>query len=369
MTIVQQEASSSSSHTTIIIQARVMQSSTASPTFLDSTSLPSATLAPSAAACGDGIPGNGVCSDTGLCCSSTFFCGTGPDFCFASSPSTSAAASSTAEAIVGVVVVLVVLGAVIAVVVRLYGRQRKPHTHNNDDEQLKSQTPAMTLVSAEPSPLPRIPPPAFSPLGDIDVHYSSNDDDVSVMQDTIAYGMYTSGVGGGGTVYDEETVMPDREAMRDVYGVTTTTYAPGSSVVDTMTRVSFATRNTGVSFSVVDEHASNDERLSGSGGIGNETYSRKDVEESDQGYLFDVIAPPGRLGLVITTPNGSSPQIFAIAPDSPLVGQVDVGIKLVAIDGTIVTRMSAMSVTQILSSKSGCSRVLTFASDENTSVS
>ena len=75
---------------------------------------------------------------------------------------------------------------------------------------------------------------------------------------------------------------------------------------------------------------------------------------------FEVNVPPGKLGMVIDTPNGSVPCVHAIKSDSILVSHVKVGDRLVTVDGDDVTAMTAMQVSQLISLKSDQKRLLIF---------
>ena len=83
----------------------------------------------------------------------------------------------------------------------------------------------------------------------------------------------------------------------------------------------------------------------------------KDSEER-----FDVVAPAGKLGMVIDTPNGGIPVVHAIKDTSVLIDQVRVGDRLLSVDGEDCTVMTAMQVSKLISLKSSKpARVLVFA--------
>jgi len=83
---------------------------------------------------------------------------------------------------------------------------------------------------------------------------------------------------------------------------------------------------------------------------------------------FDVVAPAGKLGMVIDTPNGNIPVVHAIKETSVLADQVRVGDRLLSVDGEDCVGMTAMQVSKLISLKSEKpARVLVFArSDSNT---
>ena len=72
---------------------------------------------------------------------------------------------------------------------------------------------------------------------------------------------------------------------------------------------------------------------------------------------FEVVAPPGMLGLVIDSPNGSVPLIRAIKPTSVLYPQVQVGDRLISVDHQNVTSMSATEVSNLITQKQHLNRV------------
>jgi len=70
---------------------------------------------------------------------------------------------------------------------------------------------------------------------------------------------------------------------------------------------------------------------------------------------IDIVAPPGRLGVVLLSPDppetGPS-YISSISEDSPLKGEIMMGDKIIAVDDEDVRDMSAMNLSQLLGSKS-----------------
>ena len=66
---------------------------------------------------------------------------------------------------------------------------------------------------------------------------------------------------------------------------------------------------------------------------------------------IDVIAPAGKLGVVIDTPMNGPPIVHAIKETSVLVDRVRIGDKLVAVDGEDTTELSAIRVSKLISSK------------------
>ena len=91
-------------------------------------------------------------------------------------------------------------------------------------------------------------------------------------------------------------------------------------------------------------------------GSGNTIFS--DDPTFDQAYenvreeLIDVYAPAGKLGVVIDTPDDGAPVVHAVKDTSPISDKVQVGDKLVAVDGEDVRAMTAIKVSKLISKKS-----------------
>jgi hypothetical protein len=75
---------------------------------------------------------------------------------------------------------------------------------------------------------------------------------------------------------------------------------------------------------------------------------------------YEIRAPPGKLGMVVDTPNGSVPIVRAIKPDSVLYGTVCIGDRLISVDHKDVTSMTALDVSNLISIKQNQHRLLVF---------
>lgn len=80
---------------------------------------------------------------------------------------------------------------------------------------------------------------------------------------------------------------------------------------------------------------------------------------------FVVAAPPGKLGIVIDTPNAGLPVVHAIKDTSVLADQVRIGDKLVAVDGIDTTTLSAIRVSKLISSRAHTKRMMVFVRSRN----
>lgn len=76
--------------------------------------------------------------------------------------------------------------------------------------------------------------------------------------------------------------------------------------------------------------------------------------------VLELIAPPGKLGLVIDTPSGSAtPVVHAVKDTCPLRGSLRVDDALVAVDGVDVRDYSAAEVSRLIGRNSDRARRLT----------
>lgn len=73
---------------------------------------------------------------------------------------------------------------------------------------------------------------------------------------------------------------------------------------------------------------------------------------SDQFYRYTVEAPPGMLGMVLeTSALDGTPSVYGIKNTSPLASDVQVGDRLVDIDGLDVSEMDATAVSRLIAGK------------------
>jgi C-terminal processing protease CtpA/Prc len=73
-----------------------------------------------------------------------------------------------------------------------------------------------------------------------------------------------------------------------------------------------------------------------------------------------VIAPPGKLGMVLDTPPGEGPLVHAINESSVLKGRVKVGDRLITVDKEDVSTLSAAKVSVLITQKSQQERTFEF---------
>jgi len=68
--------------------------------------------------------------------------------------------------------------------------------------------------------------------------------------------------------------------------------------------------------------------------------------------MIEIYAPPGKLGVVIDTPDEGAPVVHAVKDSSCIADQLNVGDKLIAVDDEDVRAMTAIKVSKMISRKS-----------------
>lgn len=68
--------------------------------------------------------------------------------------------------------------------------------------------------------------------------------------------------------------------------------------------------------------------------------------------IIHIFAPPGKLGVVIDTPDDGAPVVHAVKDSSVIADKITVGDKLVAVDDEDVRSMTAIKVSKLISRKS-----------------
>lgn len=76
--------------------------------------------------------------------------------------------------------------------------------------------------------------------------------------------------------------------------------------------------------------------------------------EPAPGETLEIIAPAGKLGVVVDIPpdRRGAPFVCDIRDTSPLYGQIQIGDKIYAVDDEDVRKMSAIKVSKLLAQKS-----------------
>lgn len=78
---------------------------------------------------------------------------------------------------------------------------------------------------------------------------------------------------------------------------------------------------------------------------------RDDGHVLPEDLFIDVFVPPGKVGIIIDTPDNGPPVIHAIKDTSAVRNQICVGDQLIAIEDEDVREMTAIHVSRIISSK------------------
>jgi C-terminal processing protease CtpA/Prc len=68
--------------------------------------------------------------------------------------------------------------------------------------------------------------------------------------------------------------------------------------------------------------------------------------------IIVIMAPAGKLGVVIDTPDDGAPVVHAVKDSSVIADRIQVGDKLVAVDDDDVRSMTAIKVSKLISKKS-----------------
>jgi len=87
------------------------------------------------------------------------------------------------------------------------------------------------------------------------------------------------------------------------------------------------------------------------GSFGNAAFRDPNAVTTKEVFL-DIYAPPGKLGVVIDTPDNGVPVVHAIKDSSVIANKLQVGDKLVAVDDEDVRTMTAIKVSKLISRKS-----------------
>jgi C-terminal processing protease CtpA/Prc len=80
--------------------------------------------------------------------------------------------------------------------------------------------------------------------------------------------------------------------------------------------------------------------------------SYRDPKANVRDDVIHIFAPPGKLGVVIDTPDDGAPVVHAVKDTSVIAEKIQVGDKLVAVDDEDVRSMTAIKVSKLISRKS-----------------
>uniref|UniRef100_A0A7S2W2N0 PDZ domain-containing protein n=1 Tax=Eucampia antarctica TaxID=49252 RepID=A0A7S2W2N0_9STRA len=77
--------------------------------------------------------------------------------------------------------------------------------------------------------------------------------------------------------------------------------------------------------------------------------------------IIHINAPPGKLGMSIDTPDDGVVVVHAVKSISPIVDQLQVGDRLLALDDEDIRFCTALKISKMISRKSNATRKLTIA--------
>ena len=202
-------------------------------------------------------------------------------------------------------------------------------------------------------------------------------DDVSTLGDPVGWGGMMVSAAGGGHVEDRTaSVATDYDYARAFLGGGTLggrdrlestdseAFAQSSNTASSASGFSKQTTALAATHAVFADDASFDEVFDRNNIKIDTAHPRDESSSSVRQIRFRVDVPPGKLGMVLDTPNGGAPSVHAIKSDSVLRDQVRVGDYLVECDGEDVSRMTAVQVSKLISMKSNQERLMVFVRQE-----
>jgi len=77
--------------------------------------------------------------------------------------------------------------------------------------------------------------------------------------------------------------------------------------------------------------------------------------------FYDVLVPPGKLGISIDTPDEGPPRFHVIKDSSCVMGKIKIGDKLLAVNDKDVRAMTAIRVSKMISEQSDIERKLSIS--------
>ena len=192
----------------------------------------------------------------------------------------------------------------------------------------------------------------------------TREDDISTLGDPIGLGgMYMGGIHKDDHTHEHTaTISHDYDYMKAYHNYTTNPVSiagGGGSTANTTPRDRTISADTGVSSTNMSSIRSGSYNKLGKMG---ENLFAEDASFEDQFVdpdggetKFSIVAPPGKLGMVIDTPPGGrrgGATVHAIKQNSVLFGQVRVGDRLLTVDGEDCTTLNAIQVSKLISLKS-----------------
>jgi len=166
--------------------------------------------------------------------------------------------------------------------------------------------------------------------GEPPLHVSVKDDEVS----TLAVPQ------SGPPTYGDQSVATMDYDYSKAYGGAGDTSVSSAGGISNTQNLSLSANGAagGAALGALDDSASYDAQYNG---------PRANVKEE----VIHIFAPPGKLGVVIDTPDDGAPVVHAVKDTSVIADRIMVGDKLVAVDDEDVRSMTAIKVSKMISRK------------------
>lgn len=154
-------------------------------------------------------------------------------------------------------------------------------------------------------------------------------------------GPYSSGDSFPGGYGDQSITTVDYDYSK-AYGGDTSVSSAGGTLGDT-------TRGTGATNPSLSRITPS--LFSADDSFDDRQYGPPGGSENRKEEIIDIFCPPGKLGVVIDTPDDGAPIVHAIKDTSVILDKLRVGDKLIAVDDADVRSMTAIKVSKMISRK------------------
>ena len=96
-------------------------------------------------------------------------------------------------------------------------------------------------------------------------------------------------------------------------------------------------------------------------------WARLGPEYEDEANIYIIEAPPGKLGVVVDTPDEGAAVVYKVKETSPLLGELRIGDRLLAVNEEDVSTRPAMYISRLITQKSNepIRRLTLFRSEQN----
>jgi len=170
------------------------------------------------------------------------------------------------------------------------------------------------------------------------------DDDISTL----------AGPSGPPTYGDQSVATMDYDYSKAYGGAGDTSVSSAGGTFGSNTQISSLPNNSGATGAALGALGASTDILGTS--TDDESYNARynDPTMADgKEEIIHIFAPPGKLGVVIDTPDDGAPVVHAVKDTSVIADRIIVGDKLVAVDDEDVRSMTAIKVSKMISRKGG----------------